>query len=778
MTARETIKTKLDRLRRQSRETGQVQLSASALTLGAEAAIHFMLAAVLSGISLPDGGAPFGVALAAAAGSGVCGGAAMLGACFGSLCLLGISQGMRHAAAAILTFAVAFAFYDVKLFRRSWTMPFIAALLNAFTGSVLLVRTGWEGTDLFSLSLEALMTAGAAWCYRGVLLPMRTRREDRLVSPVRRAGLLVLLSTLLMSLAPLRLFGQISVGGCLAVLGVLSAAWQGGPSAGAVVGVAMGGSMDLVLGGSAVYAMALGLSGLAAGLVRGRSRLLFALTYVLADGAAVLWGWQEDRPLAILYETFLASVAFLFLPQRPLRRLGVWLSPDAGVSADLYAQQLVQKKLEATAQAFRTLGEALRTAFQFPRNDNDVSAVFERAAGRVCRSCSLRGRCWKQDYTTTFNALNDATPAMVERGRAESGDFPRHFSDRCLHFPLFLSAVNQELTALFYRRQYNARVQESRSAVCRQYLQLSDLLGAAAAELSRELTPDPLGERRLRQRIAELGLEVRTAVFRDSRGLLRVEAEGPGCSSLTRPSRVSELSHLLGAPLRVEQEGAESLSLLQQEPLMAVAGVAARKKNGETVSGDAGTYFKRSDGKLYVLLCDGMGSGPDANRESSLAVRLMEQLLQAGVAARQALVTLSSALALRGEDTGGFTTVDLLQVDLFTGEGELLKMGAAPTYVRKGESVQRFTGTSLPAGLTAGTAPPLDQFSLHLSPGDCVLMVSDGVCGTGDDQWVRERLASFRGDSPKELARDLISQSPQEATDDRTALVIRLERRT
>ena len=80
----------------------------------------------------------------------------MLGACFGSLCLLGISQGMRHAAAAILTFAVAFAFYDVKLFRRSWTMPFIAALLNAFTGSVLLVRTGWEGTDLFSLSLGAL----------------------------------------------------------------------------------------------------------------------------------------------------------------------------------------------------------------------------------------------------------------------------------------------------------------------------------------------------------------------------------------------------------------------------------------------------------------------------------------------------------------------------------------------------------------------------------------------------------------------------------------------
>ena len=56
-------------------------------------------------------------------------------------------------------------------------------------------------------------------------------------------------------------------------------------------------------------------------------------------------------------------------------------------------------------------------------------------------------------------------------------------------------------------------------------------------------------------------------------------------------------------------------------------------------------------------------------------------------------------------------------------------------------------------------------------------MVSDGVCGAEDDQWVRERLAAFDGASPKDLARELITHSPQEATDDRTALVIRLEQR-
>lgn len=229
--------------------------------------------------------------------------------------------------------------------------------------------------------------------------------------------------------------------------------------------------------------------------------------------------------------------------------------------------------------------------------------------------------------------------------------------------------------------------------------------------------------------------------------------------------------------MRLEDQGVDHLTLIQQEPLMAVAGIAARKKDGETVSGDAGTYFKRGDGTLYVLLCDGMGSGPQANRESSLALRLLEQFLQAGVETEHALVTLNSALALRGEEAGGFTTVDLLQVDLFTGDGAVFKLGAAPTYVRKGGTVRRISGTSLPAGLEAEERSAPDRFPIHLSPGDCVVLVSDGVTGTEDDSWLRERLVKFDQGSPKELARDLITHSPQGATDDSTALVIRLEKR-
>lgn len=686
MTAK-TIYTKLCDLRAQPRAAQPVRVPVSPLVLLTEAGIHLLLAAVLAGAVVFGQRAPLGVAFVAAAGSGLFGASALVGACFGSLTALDFSTGLRYSSAAILVFAVHFAFCDWKLFRRPWAMPLVAGVLTAFTGFIVQSQTGWRPVHAAYLALETALVMAAAWAFRGALDPMTRRKKDRPSAAARRVGPLALLCACLTAIAPMELFGV----PMLAVAGV---------------------------------------------------------------GACVL--------------------AF-FVPERVLGWLGARPAPEA--ATDLRAQRLVQQKLERTAQAFRTLCDSLRSAFRGPGNDNDVSTVFDRAAGRQCRACSLRDRCWKTDYNTTFNALNDATPAMVERGRAEKGDFPRHFADRCIHFPDFVAAVNEELTALFYRRQYNARIRESRAAVCRQYAQLSDLLGEAAAELSRELTPDVVGGRRLRQKLAEWKLDARAAVYRDGRGLFRVEAEGPQCSALARPSRLKEVSAALGVPLRVELEGEDTISLIQQEPLMAVAGVAARKKTGETVSGDAGTYFKRHDGKLYLLLCDGMGSGPDANRESTLAVRLLEQLLQAGVEARRALTTLSSALALRGEETGGFTTVDLLQLDLFTGEGELFKLGAAPTYVKKGGEVQRLSGKSLPAGLAEGEPAALDRFTLRLVPGDCVLMVSDGVCPGPEDGWLRQRLAQFDGASPKDLARELVTRDLKEATDDRTALVIRMDRR-
>ena len=773
MTGRHSVRTRVLRLRRQSRQTGQVRLSAGALRTAGGLAVHGLLAFGLAFAVVLEDRSPFAAALVAGAGGGLMGLFSLLGAGLGYLAALEVNEALRYIAASLLIYAAAFAFCDLSFAKKTVFPCFSAALFMGFTGFLVDAPLGFRQSDVVALLCEAGLTAGAVWCFRNALTPPE---QAKTLSPARRISILTLACLLLTTVVPVSLGDDVSLGRTLAAAAVFSAAWQSGPAMGAAAGVAMGLACDLSGVGGPLYGTLCGLLGLFAGVGQGRGRLVSLECGWAGAGFLLFFLWGDHFTTAPVYEVLLGGVVFLSIPRKLLRQLGVWLRPVPAGLVSQRARELTRQKLHAAATAFLSLGQSLQSALRDRENENDVAAVFDRAANRVCRTCAFRDRCWKQDYALTFNALNQVVPAMTDRGRAEEGDFPKNFSDRCVHFPGFVVAVNEELTALFCRRQYNARIRESRAAVCRQYAQLAELLDSAALELGDELSPDVLNDRRVRQRVAELDLNVNTSVYRDGRGLLHLEARGPGSPELSAPLRVEDLSLLLDAPMRVAREDRERLSLIQQEPLQAETGTAARRKEGETVSGDTAACFRREDGVLFLLLCDGMGCGPEANTESALAVKLLEEFLQAGVETAHALTTLAAALALRSEDTGGFTTVDLLEVDLFQGDCRLFKLGAAPTYVRTRSGVQRYAGFSLPAGLAQGEQAAPDRFTFRLFPGDCVLMVSDGVFAPGEDDWLMDRLAEFEG-APGVFAKLLLSDCPGAPNDDRTAMVVRLENR-
>lgn len=763
MATKETFRTRLARVRADVVRTGQLVLEGPVLSGTAQGAIHFLLGAVLAGSKVFGSCAPFGVALVGGSGSGVFAAMALLGSTFGYLVLMGLVEGLRYVSAGILTFSLAFAFYDVKLYRMPWTMPVAAALMNACTGFIYLSQQGWRTPDVIYYTTEVALTAVAAYAFREVLDAERRTHSRWWV---------LLVGAVYIALSYRYLYADVSLGRCLAALTVLACGWQGGVGIGAGMGVALGLSMDLAAPGNVVYTMSFGAAGLVCGLTKEKKRWLAALAFLATGVGAVLWLWDRGLPLSLVPELVLGTVCFLLLPGQLLRRFGGWLLAEGSKREELCASAYVRQRLEQISQAFSELGQSLRGLFCRPRyNDEDPAVVFDRAAERVCRSCSRRDSCWERDYVTTVNALNDATASMLRRGRGEPEDFPEHFRGRCLHFDAFLSGVNEELTARRYRRQYDHRIRDSRKAVCRQYGQLAHILACAAAELGEELTCDPIRERRLRQHMALLGVEGDAAVFYDRDHHLRVEVVSRESRRLER--ELDSLTGLMGVPMRKEPcQEEQRLVLVQCEPYMMLAGVAARCRDGQTVSGDCGTWFKRGDGMLYVLLCDGMGSGAQAGRESGLAVRLLEQFLRARMEPEAALEVLCDALGVRGEEEGSFTTVDLLQVNLFSGEGAVYKLGAAPTYLKKNGVVRRITGTTMPAGMLQEKA---DCTRFRLEEGDCVVMVSDGVSAEQGDDFVCGALERFDGQSPRELAEQLVPQTKQ--ADDRTAVVLRLTAR-
>lgn len=139
----------------------------------------------------------------------------------------------------------------------------------------------------------------------------------------------------------------------------------------------------------------------------------------------------------------------------------------------------LRRRLQMSAEALRSLYDSCGAPAT--QKEENPAVVFDRAAEMVCRSCTLRDICWDREYISTFDAFNDATPAIMSRGRAEAHDFAPHFAGRCIHFPQLLSAINTEVRALLLRRQYHQRLEQERQRSRGQYAQLSDLVAAAAA---------------------------------------------------------------------------------------------------------------------------------------------------------------------------------------------------------------------------------------------------------------------------------------------------------
>ncbi|MDD4715240.1 MAG: SpoIIE family protein phosphatase [Oscillospiraceae bacterium] len=778
------VKGRTAKRRKEFLDRGLVVLRAPILLRAAEYGIRFFIGAVLSAGEILNGCAPFGLGFVGASGAGLGGLFALFGVCTGYLLSVGFLSALKYVAASVLIFSVSFAFYDVRIYRSGWFIPLMTGLLTAATGFVYLPQEGATTASLILFLTEVLLAGASAYFFRVAFSPWTQKQEETELSHRQFVSLLILGMCLLITLSKVMLPGEISLGRLIAAFGVMAVAYKGGFGKGSAVGVGIGLSMDLAAGNPPFYTMAYGFSGLMTGIFAKQGRLFATVTYVLSNALAVLWAYKQGASISILYEVFIASVLFCLIPERRLQRFSGLVQEgrmgDGGERVRIY----VQERLESTAAAFHELYESLRSSFAAGKsNDNDIATVFDRAANRVCRSCPLWNSCWQRDYVNTFNALNDVSAVMQERGRAEAEDFPRHFSGRCLRFSRFLAASNEELTALLCRKQFHNRLLESRMTVCRQYADLAGILGGAAAELGTELQVDAQHSKRIAQHLQGLGVEAETTVFHDEKGHLRVELEGKDLSPLKAEDAWGKFTDFLGVPLREPQrktgKDTERMIFCEAEPLVAVMGIAARRKEGESVSGDSGTYFKTDSGTLYVVLADGMGCGDAAARESGLAIRLLERFLQAEVDPEPAMKTLNSALVLRSEAEGGFTTIDLLEVNLFTGQAGLYKYGAAPTYFRKGNRVSRTTGSAMPAGLAAGGAPAPDMTKVHMEPGDLTVLISDGILAGGEDGWLRAAIASHTSGSPRDLARSIIEESETRAGsgDDKTVMVLTVEPR-
>ena len=195
--------------------------------------------------------------------------------------------------------------------------------------------------------------------------------------------------------------------------------------------------------------------------------------------------------------------------------------------------------------------------------------------------------------------------------------------------------------------------------------------------------------------------------------------------------------------------------------------VGYSSKSREKENGDRFRHFSGPGGQYFLLLCDGMGTGPGAAEEGKTAAALLQGMLTGGFPPEHALRSLNSLLALRGR--AGAVTVDLAALSLDTGAGVVYKWGAAPSYLLRRDSAEKIGTAGPPPGIRGGDVRD-QQIRLSLRRGETLIILSDGVDGEG----VR-RLAVTRDAGPLgEMADRLLDAGAEDASDDATLALVRL----
>lgn len=537
------------------------------------------------------------------------------------------------------------------------------------------------------------------------------------------------------------------------------------------------------VGAAVKYGFIILISGMAIHLYRWANRKCSSVTAALLAGgitivmdcSGLLFASIEYREAVIgLSEgicVFGLTVLFRYLSGMGMEMSKILMRRSRLLTPSLQGQEVAldtQGKLRAFAEAVDGLSAAFAVSGRRQSFSGDESvAVLEREiTGKLCASCEGCEVCWQEKGGTLSVKIHRMLMAVIAHSPKEEILKEKYMED-C---PRYSGMVEEAIWA-FSRMELNEawykRLQENRLVIASQLDAMADALqdwDRGNRSLDKE---SRLLLMRIGFEVQEKGLVAENVhIFEDEKGRHSIHAMvrskwGGGIPS--RNYRMA-LERATGLALRLQQD---ARTILTQDPVSLAAyedtcydiltGTAFEKQEGSAISGDNASMFFLEDGRYFICLSDGMGSGPAAGRESDMVVDLMEKFMTAGFPVDTAIRLMNSAMVLKGEDDS-FSTLDFASIDLYTGELELTKIGAAASFIRHGSEVCCIPGGTLPAGVEASAA----QGAAHakLVNGDFLVMVTDGVLEylhvKNPEEKISEMIGMIETDNPSVLAEKLM----------------------
>lgn len=413
--------------------------------------------------------------------------------------------------------------------------------------------------------------------------------------------------------------------------------------------------------------------------------------------------------------------------------------------------------------------------------DEAYQGLREDVKERVCKGCERKKVCHGVDM------LQDVLYAIEKYGAELNVETKRKMEKKCIYAPQFLRTVIDVYKNEKHNQMWKHRMAENREGCAVQLDAFAQMIQHSTRELGASIFEDEYLEKKIKNKFTKIGLKLLSTVFfvtESGRYEIHVTVKAMKGQCVTSKEVARVLSECMGREMVTGREERTTVGMeygtivcVEGYKFHTLQGVAKIGKGCEKISGDNFSMLDLPGGKQGVILSDGMGAGRTAFEESSMVVEVLEELLDAGFPKETALQMLNTAMVM-GREEVRFSTIDMGQIDLYSGVCELAKAGASTTFIKYRDKVESIRSTSLPMGVMAKLE--VDYVERRLQDGDMVIMVTDGVMDAlpvGEQDFLMHAIIEGTSlNNPKELAHHILEQvlecSGQVPLDDMTVVVI------
>ena len=623
---------------------------------------------------------------------------------------------------------------------RLAAIAFISILIPELTLAFL---QGFLLYDILKALLNAFLMFLPVFVFRNAV-PAALSGNSRILSSEEVISVAITVALAVAGLGELKVFG-LDLRNTVSVAMIIFFGYGCGPGVGAAVGVTAGIIAGLSAGATPLLIGSYAFCGLLAGLFKKLGKIGSGLGFVMGNAMLTLCVNGSTEVLIHLKEILLSIGVFMLFPGKFAEKMAVALNigngaADAGRPGKCYifrTRDMMVDRLNRFSKVFsglsKTFGEmslAKNTA-----DKHDISPMLDRVADRVCRDCSLCPHCWDRNFYSTYQALFKIVERLDLRGKIEESDIPGYFVERCERINDFVAAINNAYEVFKVDMVWRSRIVESRGLISQQLEGVSRAISSLADEIGKDMDFKESIEESVERELDRAGVKIIEAVVLENRrGKYEIGVLHKGCGGKRICAGVMEKAISSAAGRKMSRENSDCrmkpgdkqclLRFAEEEMFRVTAGIAKVTRHDAPVSGDSHTFLNNGIGKFIIALSDGMGSGQRAAMQSGATINMIEQFMESGFDKDITVKIINSLLVLKSGDDS-FSTIDMSIVDLYDGEVEFVKVGAAPTFVKRNGRVETVRLVALPAGIMSGIE--VELAAKKLDNGDMVIMMTDGV---------------------------------------------------